>query len=121
VLFTRSLTKLSLHFLDFSRIFYAFSKFQKIDFTIGDSLSQRGPWNFSKPHKHAPSSQESPWKDIEPCNVALGGGGGAAPANSGEAGGAPGRVGVQGGVHAHLGLVCAQGWGGGTTGGGERR
>jgi hypothetical protein len=63
---------LSLHFLDFSRIFYAFSKFQKIDFTIGDSLSQLGPWNFSKPHRHAPSSQESPWKDIEPCNVALG-------------------------------------------------
>jgi hypothetical protein len=53
--------------------------------------------------------------------VALGGGSGAAPANSGEDGGALGRVGARGGVYAHLGLVCARSWSGGATDGGARR
>jgi hypothetical protein len=56
-----------------------------------------------------------------PCNVALGGGGGATGRNSGEADGALGRVGARGGVQAHLGLACDRSWGGGATDGGARR
>jgi hypothetical protein len=106
VFFTRSLKKLSLHFSDFSTIFYAFYKIQQNGFTIWDKVLHRGPWNFLKHHKYATGSPKSPWKDLKPHNVALGGGAGAADRNSGEAGGALGRVGTRGGVQAHLGLVC---------------
>jgi hypothetical protein len=54
-------------------------------------------------------------------NVTLGGGGGTAGRNSGEADGALGRVGVRGGVQPHLGLVCDRSWGGGATGSGAHR
>jgi hypothetical protein len=59
---------LSLQFFEFSTIFCAFSNYQQNDFTIGDSLSQRGPWNFSKPHRYAPSSRLGTWKDLEASN-----------------------------------------------------
>jgi hypothetical protein len=53
-------TKLVLHFSDFSMIFYAIYKNQKITFTIGVHLFQGGPW-----------------KDLCVCNVAPGGAAGA--------------------------------------------
>jgi hypothetical protein len=61
--------------------------------------SQVYPWFTEKPQERPRALQCGPW-----------GGGGAAPANSGEAGGALDRVGAQGDVHAHLGLVCARRW-----------
>jgi hypothetical protein len=39
---------------------------------------------FSRTHTYAPRLHKTPWKDLEPCNAALGHGGGAAPANPGE-------------------------------------
>jgi hypothetical protein len=39
---------------------------------------------FSKTHTYASRLHKTPWKDLEPCNAALGHGGGAAPANPGE-------------------------------------
>jgi hypothetical protein len=50
--------KLSLHFSDFSVIFYAIYKNQEIANTIGVTLLQEGPW-----------------KELGVCNVAPGGGG----------------------------------------------
>jgi hypothetical protein len=45
VLFTSNPTKLSLHFSDFSTIFYAFYKFQQMEYTIEDVTLRRGPQN----------------------------------------------------------------------------
>jgi hypothetical protein len=39
---------------------------------------------FSRTHTYAPRLHKTPWKDLEPYNVGLGHGGGAAPANPGE-------------------------------------
>jgi hypothetical protein len=56
------LTKLVLHFSDFSVSFYDIYKKQEINLTIGVHLLQRGPW-----------------KDFCVCDVAPGGAAGAAP------------------------------------------
>jgi hypothetical protein len=52
-----NLTKLALHFSDFSVIFYAIYKNQEIANTIGVTLLKEGPW-----------------KELGVCNVAPGGG-----------------------------------------------
>jgi hypothetical protein len=44
VFFTKNPTKLSLHFSEFSTIFYAFYKFQQFANTIGDTVLRWGPW-----------------------------------------------------------------------------
>jgi hypothetical protein len=53
-------------------IFYAFSKFQPIYFTIEVSTFHRGPWNFLIPYRSTLGSQKSSWNFSQACNVALG-------------------------------------------------
>jgi hypothetical protein len=51
---TTSPTKLSLHFYDFSTIFYAFYKFQQIGYTIEDALLRLDPWKELGPSNWVP-------------------------------------------------------------------
>jgi hypothetical protein len=121
VLLTRSLTKLSLHFSDFPTIFYAFSKYQQNYFTIGDSVSQRGPWNFPKPHRHAPSSRLGPWKYLGASNWVPRPNGGRGSPDFAGSGGAFGRGGGGARPRVHLGPYGGRSWGGRVTGEGARR
>jgi hypothetical protein len=84
VLFTKSLTKLSLHFSDFSTIFKRFYKNLQSDYTIEVPLFHRDRWMFSGTHTYGPRLHKTPCKDLEPCNAALGHGGDTASANPGE-------------------------------------
>jgi hypothetical protein len=83
-------TKLSLHFSEFSTIFYVFYMFQKIGNTI-----------------EVPTLRTDPWKDSAPYNVALGHGRRRGRPNSGDSGEGIGREIVGRGARAHLGLICA--------------
>jgi hypothetical protein len=94
-----NLTKLDLHFSDFSVIFYAIYKNQEITFTIGVHLLQQGPW-----------------KDFGFCNVVPGRGGrrGVAKFRRGSPGFGRGRA-VEGSM-GHGRLVSLVGQGGGGAG-----
>jgi hypothetical protein len=46
VLFTTNLTKLSLHFSEFSTIFYALYKFLQKEYTVEVSTLRTDPWKF---------------------------------------------------------------------------
>jgi hypothetical protein len=47
-------TKLSLHFSEFSTIFYAFYKFQQNGYTIEDALLRLGTWKETDSLRYAP-------------------------------------------------------------------
>jgi hypothetical protein len=65
---------LSLHFSDFSLIFYGFSKFElKLQHYLRFSFANR-PLELLKVHTYAPGSHKRPWKDIRLCNWVLRGG-----------------------------------------------
>jgi hypothetical protein len=87
---TRSLTKLG---LNFSTIFYRFSKNQQKSFTIGDSLFRTGPWKVLGSHKSnmplvcTKGPETFPRLAMQPLGMAAGGSG-RIPARS-----SPGRVG----------------------------
>jgi hypothetical protein len=54
VLFTMNPTKLSLHFSEFSTIFYTFYKFQQNGYTIEDALLRLSPWKETDSLRYAP-------------------------------------------------------------------
>jgi hypothetical protein len=71
-LVTQSTTKLSLQFLDFSVIFYDFSKLQ-LKHTKGVRfISRTDPWKVLGVHSHAPGSQLDPLERIQSSNVVQG-------------------------------------------------
>jgi hypothetical protein len=120
VFFTRNPTKLSLHFYDFSIIFYAFYKNQQICFTIGDPVLRVGPWKELGIHNYAPGSHKTPWNK---SNLAIGSSakGAAWPAGSrrGRCRSRPGKR--WGGTRAHLGARGRRSSSGRGAGDGARR
>jgi hypothetical protein len=79
-------TKLSLHFSEFSTMFYAIYKILQNGNNIGDPLLHRGPWKGSGSYKYTLTLRINPQKELRSCNVVLGavaGAGGAIPASSG--------------------------------------
>jgi hypothetical protein len=104
VLFTTNPTNLSLHFSEFSTIFYAFYKFLQMEYTIEDVTLRRGPRKDLGPRNWVPrpTGRRARWK-------------------SGGSGGAPVRGTVQGRVHARLGSIGSRGWGVEVAGAGARR
>jgi hypothetical protein len=101
VLFTTNPTKLSLHFSEFSTIFYAFYIFLQMEYTIEDVTLRRGPRKDLGPRNWVPRPTGR-WA----CR---------------KSGGAPGQVKVRGRVHAHLGSIGSRGWGGEVAGAGAQR
>jgi hypothetical protein len=112
---------LSLHCSDFSTISYEFSEYKQNDYTIGDSLSRRGPCNFSKPHRYAPSSQLGPWKDLGASNWVPRPNGRRGSLDFAGSGGAFIRGGGGARPRAHLGPYGGQSWGGRVAGEGVWR
>jgi hypothetical protein len=68
VFFTTNPTKLSLHFSEFSTIFYAFYKIQpKVEHYLR-SIFHRGPWKTFQTYTQASGSRKTPWKELAACN-----------------------------------------------------
>jgi hypothetical protein len=112
---------LSLHFSDFSTIFYVFSNFQQNSYTIGDSLFLIGPWKDLGSYKYAPSSRLGPWKDLGACNWVPRPIGQRSLPDFASSGDAFGRGGGGARPRAHLGPCGGRSWGGGVVGEGARR
>jgi hypothetical protein len=72
VLFTTNLTKLSLHFSEFSTIFYAFYKFLQKEYTIKVSTLQTDPWKFEILTGVPSALRLGPHEELGPSNVAHG-------------------------------------------------
>jgi hypothetical protein len=140
VLFSRSPTKLGLHFSKFSTIFYGFYKNQQNTYTIWDSLLRPGPWQFWFLTKIPSVHTKHPEKKEGDAIGSSGHGGGGSGQNSGEELAREGRgrvedgpglttgrfvveVGTEGRLAAGLGDAdwrrprdCWLWWGGGSVG-----
>jgi hypothetical protein len=64
----RSPAKWSLHFSDFSTIFYGFYKNQQHCKHYFRNILQGGPCKFLKPYRNALALHLGPWKELIACN-----------------------------------------------------
>jgi hypothetical protein len=118
--FTTTPIKLSLHFSEFSTIFYAFYNIQEFTTTIEDSLCTGAPKTFQS-LKVTPLDCTKPLGRICPLQSHPWLWGRCGWPESSETSGAPGRGRCRGRPHAHLGSGGGRSWGGGVAGVGARR